>query len=269
MAALLLCVWGGAGAVGTVRCAVAQDGGRDSGSARPVVFVRRQKTDESKAIYLAAWQALEPFTNMTRRRLVTLPAGKSAAVRAALKPHADAGVFVALDHAAAATIRRLRPKAKVLEVSPHNRANVRTRVDRVALAKLVRQLAPRARRIIAYPRQALPGFEAAGSAPASAPDVAWIAEGGTPPKTIRASSVVNTSPSVPDGRAVLTVRPDTVGAGLQVAALVVAMVRDKKAPPQTGVRRLHVTVNLRAAKERGVVVPLAILARADDVRRDR
>ena len=65
----------------------------------------------------------------------------------------------------------------------------------------------------------------------------------------------------------LTVRPDAQSAGLQVAALVNRWRRTGREPSPAKVTKLHVTVNLAAAKEVGYRVPLSMLARADQVRR--
>jgi hypothetical protein len=94
-------------------------------------------------------------------------------------------------------------------------------------------------------------------------DVAWVAEGGTLPAGVK-PPVVATAPDVP---AALTVRPSSEGAGRKVAALVVGKLRDGREFAPQRLARLHVAVDLGAARAAGYEVPLVLLARADAVRR--
>jgi hypothetical protein len=245
---------------------LAQDvGGRDPGRGQPpVVFVRWRPSAESKAVFDAAWRALEPFGMLSRRRLVDFDEDPDRA-REVIAANADAALFVALDRESAGAVRETMPDTPVLEVSPGELAAVATRVDRARLARLVRRLAPAATKVtVVSPRaEKLPRFETGPGG-----DLVWVAEGGQLERAPEAA-VVSTSPRLAEGLATLTVRPDPRSVGWRVAALVVKKIRDDAPFERAEVARLFVTVDLRAAQAAGYRVPLGMLARADAVRGTR
>lgn len=241
----------------------AAQGGRDSGTTgRAILFVRWTSTTESKDIWMAAWQALEPHFvgRINRRRLATFD-GDAKSARAYFAQHRDVVLVVAFGARAARVTREILPKTPVLEVSPEKSAHVSTRVDRNRFAWLLRRFHPRARRItVLGPPEPLAGFDASPQG-----ELAWVPEDGrvAPVKV----PLVTTSPEVPRDVAALTVRPDPDGLGLKVAALVLSKLRDGKPLRRERVSRLRVTVDLRAAAKAGHEVPLRFLAKADVVRR--
>jgi hypothetical protein len=245
--------------------AAAQEGGRDTGGAgRAIHFVRWQRSVEAGAIYLAAWQALEPhLLDVGRHRLVDFD-GDAGRARAYFAGAKDAALVVAFGEGAAGAARAALPKVPVIEVSESPQADVVLRVDRERLSSLVKLLRPRAKVALFGPAdETLPGFETkrcATALDAAGCDLAWVAEGGALPEGVKAP-VVATAPDVPGA---LTVRPDPKGAGLRAAALVVGRLRDGRDVVPQRVARLHVAIDLGAAAGE---VPLVLLARADAVRR--
>jgi len=249
--------------------ALSQDlGGRDRGEGRPVVFVRWERSAESGEIYRTAWAALEPYFGiLSRRRLADFDRSEVKA-KAFFAAHSDISLVVAFDRESA----RFAPKGvPVLQVGPASDDHVITFTARDAFARELRLFAPDAKRVALFgPRkETLRGFtvvhckrpeDAAGC------DLVWIAEGGST-RTPKGMLVVTTSDRVPDAHAALTVRPDPSGLGLQVAAAVLAHIRAGKPFGHARIRRHRVTVDLRATLDHDV--PLAILARADAVRRRR
>ena len=103
-------------------------------------------------------------------------------------------------------------------------------------------------------------------------DLAWWPEGGESPGScaLRAPLVV-TADSLEASTATMTVLPDPESLGRKLAAVALGMLRDGKEPPSKPltVSRLRVTIDLQAARAIGYEVPLAALARADEVRRAR
>ena len=121
-----------------------------------------ERTDESAAIYRAAWRALEPHFvgEINRRRLADFDGDPGRAKRY-FATHKDAVLVVAFDHLSAGTARAALGKTPVLEVSPAASAQVRTRVDREALARLLRAFKPDAKLVAVFSRtlEPLPGFK--------------------------------------------------------------------------------------------------------------
>jgi len=256
----------------------AQDeGGRDTGQGlHPVLFVRWQRSAESKEIYDAAWRALEPHPEVvSRRRLADFEGDREQAL-AYFTANRDASLVVAFDEASAAFAPEGAP---VLLVGPYAKAHVRSFVDRTQLANLFRLLHPAARRVAvvgASREEPLPGFETkrvadAKAAAAGGYDLVWVPEESTAtPESVAGLDripVVSSSEQFPAERAALTVRPDPGGLGLCVAALIVRRIRDDKPFEPLEIQRLRVTVDLRASRRAHFEVPLALLARADVVRR--
>jgi hypothetical protein len=249
--------------------AAAQDeGGRDPGTGAPVVvFVRSQRNAESGAIYDAAWKALEPhFGALARRRLLDSDGDPKRAEEHRLA-NADAGLVVAFD----APSGEGWGGVPVLLVEP-------PRVDRGRLANRLRSFRPGASRVAVFgAAEELPGLETrtcAAAADAKGCHLAWVPEGS--PADARALRreldalgipLVTTSGAVEDGIAALSVRPDPASVGVDLAAAVLARVRDGAPPRPLSVRRLRVAVDLSAARAAGHEVPLEALARADVVRR--
>jgi len=249
-----------------------EDGGRDGGEqAHAIHFVRWRRSPESGEIYRSAWQSLEPHLVgvIGRQRLVDFE-GDAARARAYFEAHADAALIVAFGAEAAAGARKALPQTPVVEVSEGPAAEVSTTVDRAKFAALLQRFAPKAH-TVALPgggEDPLPGFTVkpcATAAEADACDLAWLRDGGEPFAVH--VPLVTTSEFVPEGQAVLTVRPDPRVAGWKVAALVVENLRDGKPLTRQTIERLYVTVDLDAARAVGYRVPLDLLARADAVRR--
>jgi hypothetical protein len=249
--------------------AFAQDpgGGRDTGEGRAIHFVRWQRSVEAGEIYLAAWRALEPhLVELGRRRLVDFD-GDPARARAYFAAAKEVALVVAFGEEAAAAARAALPKTPVVHVSTAEDADVVLRVDRERLAALVRLFHPRARQVALFgpadeTLKDLKTKRCATAADAKDTDVAWVAEGGALPDGVQ-PAVISTAPDVPGA---LTVRPDPQGAGLKTAAAVVARLRDGRDPGPRHVARLHLTVDLAAARAAGHEVPLPLLARADAVK---
>jgi len=243
--------------------------GRDTGEGASILFVRWQRSTETRRIYRAAWAALEPFfvEKIGRRRLVAFD-GDPAQARKYFTEQRDAVLVVALDAESAAAARDALPGRPVLEVGPGDGAHVHTLVDRERLAELLRGFAPEAKAVAVFsPRdETLPGFETKpGDAPAC--DLVWVAEGGALPEGFRPAAPVVSTAALDEAGVALAIRPDPVGAGLKAAAMVVARLRDGEELARTGVVRLFVSVDLSAARAAGHEVPLETLARADAVRR--
>lgn len=248
----------------------AQDeGGRDTGAGgRPVVFVRWKRTVETDAVYDAAWKALEPhFGVLSRRRLFDFD-GERKRADEFRGENRDAVLAVAFDAEAA----RGWEGIPVFPVYP-------IETDRERFASKLKTFRPGSGRIALFgPEESLPGFTivpCAVAADARGCDLAWIAEGSTLDARVLRSALdamkiplVTTSGTTHEGIAALTVRPDPTSLGLDLAAAILGAVRDGAPPRPLSVRRLRVTVDLRAARAAGYEVPLDALARADVVRRE-
>jgi len=249
-----------------------EDGGRDGGEqAHAIHFVRWHRSPESGEIYRSAWQSLEPHLVgvVGRQRLVDFE-GDAARARAYFTAHADAALIVAFGAEAAAEARKALPATPVVEVSGAPGAQVSTVVDPARLAAVLQRFAPKARTVgLLGGREApLPGFAVkpcATAAEADGCDLAWVRDDAAPSAVH--VPLVSTGEFVPEGHAVLTVRPDPRVAGWKVAALVVENLRDGKPLTRQTIERLYVTVDLDAARAADYRVPLDLLARADAVRR--
>ena len=287
LAALFLCAF-----------ALGQDEGREVADERPILFVRWERTPQRGKIYLAAWQALEPHHGMPPRlRLKDLDGDENKA-QAFFAEHKDARLVIAVDDASAAAARKALPNVPVLSVGVREGTTVSARVDRARLAKLMRLFSPdgnsagfhvlfwNASQNLMNPASALhrakvqdlPGFELfrCGSWPAVEKcDLAWVPEGGAyarvPEQGALRVPLVATADTVEDGSAAMTVLPDAESVGRKLAAVALGLLRDGKEPPKEPltVSRLRVTIDLQAARAIGHEVPLAALARADEVRRAR
>jgi len=267
---VLICALAGA--------AQAQDsGGRDTGKgAPPILFVRSARNAESAAIYRSAWKALEAYYGlMSRERMYDFDAEPNRAARFfAERGHAK--LVVAFDPQAA----QWTPKGfAVLRVGPDPGSIVDTRADRARLARLLRRFRPLARKVAVFgdPKEKLSGFtmvpcNVVGDARGC--DIAWVTEDAkVDGRKLRAEldalglPLVSTSATLPDDLAAVTVRPDPNGLGLQLAAQILEYVRSGRAFRRVRIARHRVVVNLDAARAAKVRVPLAMLARADVVRR--
>ncbi|MHC4850211.1 MAG: hypothetical protein ACYTEG_17430 [Planctomycetota bacterium] len=220
-------------------------GGRDTGEGAPLVlFVRSERTTESKEIYDAAWKALEPhFGKLARERLYAFD-GEVRRARAFFAKHPKFRTVVCFDRES----RKWCP-------DPDKALLVESRTDRREVGRIIRLLRPLARKIYVKGRdEKLPGFQSV-SDPEEA-DVVWVTEDDVNPMREYDVPVVSTSPYV-DGA--VTVRPDPRGVGLQLAAQILFQRKDRKP-----VTRHRVVVDMDAAR-----IPLALLARADIVRRNR
>jgi len=255
---------------------LAQDGGRDTGrGARPVIFVRWQRSFESAEIYRAAWRALEPhFGLFTRRRLMDFEADPGRA-RRVLRANADAVIAVAFGKRSADVARAEFAGAAVLvlEISSAPTAQVRTLVDRERFGRLLRRFSPRAGRVAVWsPRaETLVGWELQAGDPKGC-DLAWVAEGahvdlGPLRKRLDKLRIPLVVTDSRDAVAAMTVRPDPADIGRKLAAAILHRLRTGKLPAPAKVERLHVGVDLGAARAAGRRVPLELLARADEVRR--
>jgi hypothetical protein len=255
-------------------------GGRDAGGGpNAVLFVRWQRSSESGAIYRAAWRALEPHFGVLSRRRLTDFNGDARRARAFLAEHAGAALVVAFGARAAEVTRAALPGKPVLEVGCGERAAVRGRVDREQLARILRLFHPRARTIAIFGDQeeALGGFRTKRcerAEDAAGCDLAWIPEGSSADaRSLRPAldrlqvPLLVTAGDRHPGEAALEVRPDPVGLGYRVASLVLRRLRDKRVFTPGGVKRMRVSVDLRAARAASHDVPLGVLARADVVRR--
>jgi len=227
---------------------VLAQGGRDTGKGAPLLlFVRSERTAESKEIYDSAWKALEPhFGTFARERMHNFDGDKRQA-ELYFAEHAEFAVAVCFDRQSYEWCPD--PKKAVLTQS---------RTDRKELLRVVRLLRPLARRvhILGKPDETLPGFEKVEAAKDA--DLVWVTEdyrGKVPDAGV---PVVSTSP-YHDG--VVTVRPDPRGVGLQLAAQLLGGLKERRP-----VTKQRVVVDMDAAKAR---LPLPLLARADIVRRTK
>jgi len=111
-------------------------GGRDTGEGAPLVlFVRSERTTESKEIYDAAWKALEPhFGRLARERLYAFDGEKRRAE-----------VFFA-GHREYRTVVCFDDEAKGWCPDPKKIVLVEPRADRREVARIVRLLRPLARK---------------------------------------------------------------------------------------------------------------------------
>ncbi|MHC4956165.1 MAG: hypothetical protein ACYTGZ_20160 [Planctomycetota bacterium] len=164
-------------------------------------------------------------------------------------------------------------------MGPYADAHIDTRADRARLARLLRTFRPLARKIAVFggKNEKLRGFTLV---PCKAPedakglDAAWITEDAQlDPRALRKRldalriPLVSTSPWVAEELPAVSLRPDPRGLGLQMASQILEFARTKRAFRSVRIDRHRVVVNLDAAKASGVRVPLALLARADVVKR--
>jgi len=272
--------WTLAVVIGLLGSALAQDaGGRDTGKgAPPILFVRSARTEETAAIYDAAWKALEPYYGlMSRERMYDFDGEPNRAQRY-FAEHGQPKIVVAFDSQAAEwTPKRLT----VLRVGPHPDVIVDTRADRTRLARLLRRFRPLARKVAVFGgagvEEKLSGFKLVAcraAIDATGCDIAWVTEDSqVDGRKLRAEldalgvPLVSTSATFPDNVAAVTVRPDPRGLGLQLAAQILEYVRSGRAFRTVRIARHRVVVDLDASRAAGVRVPLAMLARADVVRR--
>lgn len=220
-------------------------GGRDTGAGAPLVlFVRSERTTESKEIYDAAWKALEPhFGKLARERLYAFD-GEERRAKAYFAKHKTYRTVVCFDREALAWCP-----------DPSKALLVESRTDRRELGRIIRLLRPLARKIyIKGGNDPLPGFQTVSRHEDA--DVVWVTEDDVNPMRPYDAPVVSTSPYV-DGA--VTVRPDPRGVGLQLAAQILFEKKKRGA-----VTRHRVVVDMDAAR-----IPLGLLARADIVRRNR
>ena len=231
-------------------------GGRDGSTG--VLFLAWDVSVESDAIHRTAWRALEPH-NVDRRRIATF-AGDEKKALVYLRANKSAPIVVVYDPKIAFLVASEIPKAAVLKVYEENGAHVHTVTDRRRFFDAVALLLPYGDR---SPPESATGFYN----PVTRQSVDWIKEG--VPYKLRDKPVVSTSGRVPEGRAVLTMRPDPRSLGLHVAAQVLSYLRSKRPFRRVTVQRMRLTVNLGAAKRANITVPLKLLARADVVRRGR
>lgn len=283
LAALLLCAF-----------ALAQDEGREVADERPILFVRWERTAQRGKIYLAAWQALEPHHGMPPRLRLKDLDGDEKKAKAFFAEHKDARLVIAVDDASAVAARAALPGVPVLSAGVSESATVSARVGRGRLVKLMRLLHPDVASVGVYkvnyskrnlmnPNNALsparvqelPELELFDCAAPNAfwqCDLAWWPEGGESPgsSALRAPLVV-TADSLQASAATMTVLPDPESLGRKLAAVALGMLRDGKPPPKEPltVSRLRVMIDLQAARAISYEVPLAALARADEVRRAR
>ena len=238
--------------------AAAAGQGRDSGQGEtPLIFVRWFETTESDAIHRVAWQALEPH-RVSRRRIATFDRDEKKA-RRYLQRNRDAKVVVAYNPEIARIAAKELPKAAVLKVYEEQGAHVHARTDRDRFHAAIRLLGFTTGRTRPMPPDAgemgLLGFG----------PLAWVQEGAKPPPGDK--PVWSTTSFLPEGRAVLTMRPDPRSLGLHVAAQVLRHLRTGKAFSTVTVQRMRITIDLDAAKRAKIAIPLRLLARADVVRR--
>jgi len=221
-------------------------GGRDTGEGAPLVlFVRSERTGESKEIYDAAWKALEPhFGVLARERLFAFD-GEKRRAELFFAGHREYRTVVCFDEES----RRWCPDPKKVVV-------VESRTDRREVARVIRLLRPLARKVFVLgdAKESLPGFEIVPRREDA--DVAWVTEDFRGEIGKLGIPLVSTSARF-DG--VVTVRPDPRGVGLQLAAQLLA-----QRPDRHPVTRQRVVVDMDAADAR---IPLRLLARADIVRR--
>ena len=230
--------------------------GRDSGEGdTPLLFVRWFETTESDAIHRVAWQALEPH-RVSRRRIATFDRDEQRA-RAYLRGNRDAKVVVAYNPEIARIAESELKTAAVLRVYEEPGAHVLARTDRERFQAAMRLLGVQAARTI----RKRPGKE---TLPVLG-TLVWVEEGAKPPPGDR--PVWSTTSHLPEGRAVLTMRPEPRSLGLHVAAQVLRHLRTNRPFTRVTVQRMRITIDLDAAKRAQVRIPLRLLARADVVRR--
>jgi hypothetical protein len=220
--------------------AVALGQGRDAGQgANAVLFVQWTRSVENDAVHRTAWRALEPH-NVSRRRLASFDASREKA-EAFLAANHDARIVVAYDAESARRARAALPSAAVLEVHEGKSAHVRTRVNPERFERVLKYLGEDAARLTRVgPDDPSPGPDAI---------------------------VASTTGRLPEGRAVLTMRPDPTSLGLAVAVQVLRHVREKQPFKVATVRRMRLIVDMEAAHRAGIHLPLRLLARANVVRR--
>jgi len=242
--------------------AVAAGQGRDSGQGEtPLIFVRWFETTESDAIHRVAWQALEPH-RVSRRRIATFDRDEKKA-RAYLRKNRDAKVVVAYNPEIARIAAKELPKAAVLRIHEEKGAHVHARADRDrfhAAIRLIGSTNAWSRRVPTLVPPGKPDRHTSGFGPLD-----WVQEGAKPPPGDK--PVWSTTSYLPEGRAVLTMRPDPRSLGLHVAAQVLRHLRTGKAFSTVTVQRMRITIDLDAAKRAKIAIPLRLLARADVVRR--
>ncbi|MHC4959763.1 MAG: hypothetical protein ACYTGN_15475 [Planctomycetota bacterium] len=222
--------------------AVALGQGRDAGKGKnAVIFVQWTRSVENDAIHRTAWRALEPH-NVSRRRLASFDANREKA-EAYLAANHDAGIVVAYDAESARRVRAAMPNAAVLEVHEGKTAHVRTRVNPERFERVLKYLGEDAARL----------KRVGSDDPLPGPD----------------AIVASTTGRMPEGRAVVTMRPDPTSLGLAVAAQVLHNVRSKRPFKVATVRRMRLTVDIEAAHRAGIHLPLRLFARANVVRRAR
>jgi len=237
-------------------------GGRDGRTG--VLFVAIDISVESDAIHRAAWRALEPH-NVERRRIVTY-FGDEKKARAYLRANKGAPVVVAYDRLAAGFAAEELPNAAILRVYEEKGAHVHTLTDwRRFVDAVGLLLGTRYGHRSTTELVPLEKTDAFGNLAGQSVD--WIKEG--VPYERGDKPIVSTSGRVPEGAAILTMRPDPRSLGLHVAAQVLSYLRHKKPFHRVTVRRMRLTIDLGAAKRAHITVPLKLLARADVVRRDR
>ncbi len=255
------------------------EGGRESGQGpNAVLFVRWQRSTESYTIWERAWQALEPhFGSVTRRDRLVDFGGDEKKARQYLEANRDAALVVAFDPLSAKVAGEvLKDRPRIL-VGPEPEALIRARVDREELVRLMRGFDPDVRRVAVLGDETLPGLATTSCAivrDAAGADLAWIPEGSRFDVAAARESLdrygiplVVTRPDATGDHASLIVRPDPRGLGMRLAASILGHLRDGlPLEPQT-VLRHYVKVDLVAAARANHQVPLAMLARADDVRR--
>ncbi len=237
------------------------EGGRETGKGAPLVlFVRSARTEESKAIYDAAWKALEPYFGLLARKRLFAFDGDPKRARAFFAQHKNSRYVVSFD-----------VKATALCPSPRRVVTVLPRADRREVARIARTFRPMARKVVVFgsKTEKLPGFRIVDKAADA--DLAWVTEDYTgDAKTIQKQladlrvPLLSTSVRI---KGAVIVRPDPRGVGLQLAARLLKAARTGVLPPERKIMRHRVVVDLDRVKSTGHRAPLALLARADVVRR--
>jgi hypothetical protein len=237
------------------------EGGRESGKGAPLVlFVRSARTEESKAIYDAAWKALEPYFGLLSRKRLYAFDGDPKRARTFFAQHENSRYVVSFD-----------ADATALCPSPRRVVSVLPKADRREVARIARTFRPMARKVVVFgnKNEKLPGFRIVDKAVDA--DLAWVTEDYTgDAKTIqkqlagRRTPLLSTSVRITGA---VIVRPDPRGVGLQLAARLLKAARTGVLPPETAITRHRVVVDLDRVKSTGHRAPLPLLARADVVRR--